>query len=185
MQKVSKNKVVNSYALAWLEASVSCGLEDKVIKEIEALEKSFLEDNNLIEKLKLFQEEEDLLKETMVYLAKKMKFTEITSTTLGLVAENKRVDLLPSILEEWQKLYYEKKSIVEVDVESIIPLTLSQNKKLQQVLVKKLKKDIKMNNIINKDLLGGLRITFNGYEIDDSLLKKLEEIEKLIGGNKL
>lgn len=183
MQKVSKNKVVNSYALAWLEASVSCGLEDKVIKEVEALEKSFLEDN-LIEKLKLFQEE-DLLKETMVYLAKKMKFTEITSTTLGLVAENKRVDLLPSILEEWQKLYYEKKSIIEVDVESIIPLTSSQNKKLQQVLVKKLKKDIKMNNIINKDLLGGLRITFNGYEIDDSLSKKLEEIEKLIGGNKL
>ena len=42
-----------------------------------------------------------------------------------------------------------------------------------------------MNNIINKDLLGGLRITFNGYEIDDSLSKKLEEIEKLIGGNKL
>ena len=184
MQKVSKNKVVNSYALAWLEASVSSGLEDKVIKEIEALEKSFLEDNNLIEKLKLFQEE-DLLKEIMVYLAKKMKFTEITSTTLGLVAENKRVDLLPSILEEWQKLYYEKKTIVEVDVESIIPLTSSQNKKLQQVLVKKLKKDIKMNNIINKDLLGGLRITFNGYEIDDSLSKKLEEIEKLIGGNKL
>ncbi len=184
MQKVSKNKIINSYALAWLEAGVSCNKEEKVAKEVEALEKSLSENSNILQKLKLSQEEASL-KEIMAFLAKKMKFTDVTASALELIAENKRADLLLQILKEWQKLYYEKKSIVEVNVESVVALSAVQNKKIQQVLAKKLKKDIKMNNIINKDLLGGLRITFNGYEIDDSLSKKLEEIEKLIGGNKL
>ena len=94
------------------------------------------------------------------------------------MAENKRLDCLLLVLDVWQKKYYEKKSILEVDVETVIPLSATQNKKLLKILEEKLNQQVKINYIINEDILGGLKISYNSFTIDDTIKNKLEIIKK-------
>ena len=47
MQKVSKYKIANSYARAWVDVAFSLKLEDKVLEEVKALEES-LNNNALV-----------------------------------------------------------------------------------------------------------------------------------------
>ena len=87
---------------------------------------------------------------------------------------------LQMVLKNWQELYYQKKSIELVNVETVTELSSSQDKKLQKILKDKLEKDVKINYIINKDLLGGLRISYGSFIIDDTLKSKLENIKKVM-----
>ncbi|MBR5599501.1 MAG: ATP synthase F1 subunit delta [Alphaproteobacteria bacterium] len=182
MQKVSKHKIVSSYAKAWLDAGISAKKEDEILKEVEALEISFTENKELWSQLQILNKDSVKAVELIKYLAEKLKFTPITANTLILIAENKRLDFLPQILKEWQKLYNEDNSIVEVEVESVVSLKATEIKKITQVLEKKINKNVKITNKLNKDILGGLRIRFSGYQIDDSLFRKLDDVCKLTKG---
>ncbi len=180
MQNKTKQGIINSYAKAWLDASFSLKKEEKVLKEIKLLSNSLEKDSLLWQKIISSNNKLDEQLDVINELSKKLKLSEITTNCLKLVTENKRLKSLASILDEWESLYYKNKSIVEVNVETVIPLSPSQDKKLKSVLEKKLNKEIKINYIINKTILGGLKINFDTFLIDDSLETKLKNIEYLI-----
>ena len=113
----------------------------------------------------------------MEALSTKLKLSDVTLNSLKLIAENSRLKYLNLILKEWKKLYYEKMSILEVNVETVIPLSTLQDKKLKKVLETKLKKDVKINYIINETILGGLKVSYDTFLIDDSIETKLKNIE--------
>ena len=182
LKKISKNKIINSYAKAWLDATVSLNIENNVQKEIEALEKSLKENPSLWFQLLAKKEETTEVMSVIKYISQKLKFTSITKNTLLLMVENARLVLLPQVLEEWQKLYNKQNSIVEVEVKSVKPLTPTQSKKLKEVLEKKIKQKVKIKSILNPDVLGGLCISFGSYQIDDTLEAKLKSLQKIMEG---
>ena len=178
MQKVSKYKIADSYANAWVDASFGLKKEEIVYKEVVLLNKSLKKDAGLWQQIMspigVDSQKIDIIKS----IAKKIKLSDISANTLLLMAENKRLDCLLLVLDVWQKKYYEKKSILEVDVETVIPLSATQNKKLLKVLEEKLNQQVKINYIINEDILGGLKISYNSFTIDDTIKNKLEIIKK-------
>lgn len=177
MQKMLEQKIITSYATAWLEASFSLKKEDKVLNEIDLIIKSLEKDSLLWEKI--ISPNNDFEKQilTMEALSTKLKLSDVTLNSLKLIAENSRLKYLNLILKEWKKLYYEKMSILEVNVETVIPLSTLQDKKLKKVLETKLKKDVKINYIINETILGGLKVSYDTFLIDDSIETKLKNIE--------
>ena len=180
MKDVSKYKIAKSYATSWVDVSFLNKLEDTVLKEVEILSKSLKDDALLWQKIITPKADKTIKEDIIKAISKKMKLSKITSNLLSLVAENSRLDCLSLILDEWQELYYEKKSIVKVNIETVVPLTLTQDKKIKKVLEEKLKKTVKLNYIINKEILGGLKISYGSNLIDDSLQNKLENIKKLM-----
>ncbi len=178
MKDVSKYKIAKSYAISWVDVSFSNGLEDTVLKEVEMLSKSLKDDAVLWQKVVTPKVDKTIKEDIIKTISKKLKLSKVTSNLLNLVAENSRLDCLSLILDDWQELYYEKKSIVKVDIETVVPLTATQDKKLKKVLEEKLKKTVNLNYIINKEILGGLKIYYGSNLIDDSLENKLENIKE-------
>ncbi|MBR5154312.1 MAG: ATP synthase F1 subunit delta [Alphaproteobacteria bacterium] len=182
MQKVSKEKIARAYAASLLEVSNSQGKENIVKQELEAIDQSIKnspqEWGMLLNQQDRISENEEIIKT----LTKKLKTTDLMFNVLNLLNENSRLSLLPKVIEKYKELYFEEKSIVSVKVETVIPLTASQDKKLKKVLVEKLKKDVEITYTINESILGGLRISYGTYQIDDTLSTKINEIQKKLKG---
>ncbi len=178
MQKVSKYKIANSYAKAWVDVAFSLKLEDKIFQEVLALEKSLNNDAIIWQKFMTPTDNDNIKIDILRSMSDKLKLSNITKNTLMLMVENQKLSYISLVLKTWQELYYQKKSIELINVETVVELSQSQDKKLHKILKDKLQKEIKINYIINKDLLGGLRISYGSFIIDDTLKNKLENIKK-------
>ena len=101
---MSEQKIITSYATAWLEASFSLKKEDKVLNEIDLILKSLEKDSLLWEKI--ISPNNDFEKQilTMEALSTKLKLSDVTLNSLKLIAENSRLKYLNLILKEWKKL---------------------------------------------------------------------------------
>lgn len=179
-QKVSNYKTANAYATAWLDAAKDMGIENAVFEEVKALKEGI---NNVLflwyRMASPIESEQDKL-DVLQTLAKEVKLSSISMETLKIVVENNRLKLIPLILDEFIKLYYIDKGVIEVFVESAVLLTDEQDNKLRSVLEKKLNSDIVISYSVNPEVLGGLSVRFNSYLIDDTIRSKLKDIQKLL-----
>jgi F-type H+-transporting ATPase subunit delta len=114
-------------------------------------------------------------------LAKKAKFQNLTSNFLGVLAHNKRMGRLPSVIAAFTRELSERRGEVEAHVESAFSLSASQSKKLQEQLSKVVGSEVALNVSVNKDLLGGMVVTIGSTMIDDSVRRKLEKLGRKMG----
>lgn len=182
MKKTSKTKIARTYSLALYEASADVKAVDKVFEDVLKLRKLLKEDNGVLAYLEnpLWKEDDktDVLKKT----AKAMKLNAETLRCLEVVCQNHRISDLEEILEEYEHLYYQKKNIAEVEVETVKELSLTQDKKLKEVLKKNFNRDVVVRYFLNSSLLGGLRVKCESKMFDDSLSAKLNYLENLMKG---
>lgn len=180
MQKVSNFKTATAYAEAWFEASKDAKLEDTVFEEVKALKNGIGDIASLWATLSSPIELTDSKLKIIDALAKKTKISQISEKALKLMAENNRLNIFNLVADEFIRLYYQYKGIVEVFAESAIKLTDIQDKKLKQILEKKLNSPVVINYQVNPQVLGGLAVRFNSYLVDDTIKTKLEKIGQLL-----
>lgn len=180
MQKDSKYKVADMYAEAWLSAAVDAKCEDAVFSEVQALKNSFEQNRDMWKTLARPIDDAHFVIQMIEEFTKKMKFSKVSAETLRLIGENKRIDLLGLIAEDFKNLYYKHKGIIEVNVDTVIELSASQRNKLQHIMEEKLHQDVALNFRITPEILGGLAISFNSFLIDDTLSTKIKNLEQLI-----
>ncbi len=115
-------------------------------------------------------------------LLKRAKADPKTLRFILLLAERERIELLEDILEFLPETWNEKKGIVTLEVSTVIPLSKSQEKRLEKKLEKIEEKPVSLNYKIDKDLMGGLSIrkenTFWDVSIKGDLLKLGEKIKQ-------
>ena len=180
VQKVSKYKTASAYAIAWLEASIDKGVADKVFDEVLVLRDAVKENMGLWTILSAPVDDNNEKLKIITDLAKKSKLSDISCESLKLITENNRLNILKIILDEFVHSYYQNKGIVEINVETAVDLSAKQDKKLKDALEKKLNSPVVINYQINNEILGGLKISYNSFLFDDSLIEKLNRIERLL-----
>ena len=180
MQKISKFKTASVYARAWLDAAKDKKIEDKAFEEAKLLKAAYNQDSALWNLLAAPGDDRKIQGKIIENLAKKTNLSSITAETLALIAENGKLKATGLILDEFIKLYYQDKGIVEVRVETAVELTAAQDKKLRSVLETKLKAPILLEYTVKPEVLGGLRVRFKSFLIDDTLESKLGRIGQLI-----
>ena len=180
MQKISKYKTAHSYALAWFEAAKDAKCEDNVFAEVQMLYDVVCTDDVLWRNFSKDTEKSNVQTLVINEVSKKAHFSNITTETLKIIAENKRLSLLNLMLEEFEHLYYQDKDIVEVEVDTAVALSKTQENKLKKVLQKKMNKDVILHYHLKPEVLGGLAVKFNSFQIDDTLAHKLRLIKDLI-----
>jgi len=108
----------------------------------------------------------------------KGKIDEKFYNFLNVLTDKNRIFILPNI----ENIYHEKlakaANILEVEAQSVIKL----DKDMQSALIEKLEKitnkKIKLSNTINKDIIGGLVLKFDGKIIDGSVKTQLQRLQK-------
>ena len=94
-----------------------------------------------------------------------------------VLAENKRLELLPLIHEQFEALKNEHEGVVEAEVQSAFELTEAQVADLVQRLEKKTGRKVRTQVHINKDLIGGVKLVLGDKVIDGSARAQLEALE--------
>ncbi len=67
---------------------------------------------------------------------------------------------------------------MKVIVESAIKLDEKQIKEVSALLKKKVEGEVTITNVVNPEILGGLRVTIGSRQIDTSLKGKLSQVRK-------
>ncbi len=95
---------------------------------------------------------------------------------VAVLAENRRLPLLPEIASHYEVLRAQIENTVDVEVISAVPLDAAQADKLRQALDKRLKRRVRMHNRVDAALLGGAVIRAGDLVIDGSLKGRLERL---------
>ena len=93
-----------------------------------------------------------------------------------VLAENRRLLLLPEIAAQFAALRAEAESTVDVEVVSAVALDAAQSDKLGKALTTRLKRQVRMQTSVDASLLGGAVIRAGDLVIDGSLKGRLERL---------
>lgn len=95
---------------------------------------------------------------------------------LTLLADNDRLVLLPEIAAEFDELKSQQNNVVDVVIESALPLTSVQEQLLINALEKHFNSTIHTTVEVKPELIAGVVIRAGDKVIDDSALNKLEKM---------
>lgn len=93
-----------------------------------------------------------------------------------LLAENKRIGLLPEIAEQFDALKATQEKTLDVEVTTAYELSPETLAKLAQSLKVKLEREVKLNTNVDQSLLGGAVIRAGDTVIDSSVRGKLVKL---------
>lgn len=180
MKKISKSKIVSTYALALYKAADEKKAVERVWKDIDALQSALGADSlaYLANPVWNVKSKQDAIKE----IGAKLKLSSETINCLDIIADNNRFAELSAILEGFKHLYYQKHGIEEVEVQTSKALSAAQDKQLKANLEKMLAKKVLVNYVVRPEILGGLIIKYGSSMIDDSIQGKLNRLEIMMKG---
>lgn len=111
-------------------------------------------------------------------LAGKAKFSLAVSNLLRLLAENRRLPILPHIVWEADKYMTKRSGVVPVMIASARKLPPTEQNKIKSEIKKSLKQDVTIQCYVDETLIGGLIIQVESTLIDGSLKTKLDKLER-------
>src|SRR5690606_25555099 len=97
-----------------------------------------------------------------------------------LLAENRRLQLLPLIREQFDALKLQRQQSVDVELISAQPLDQGQQDKLAQALARKLERSINITTSVDESLLGGVLIRAGDTVIDGSIRGRLTKLAEAL-----
>lgn len=99
---------------------------------------------------------------------------------IHIMAENGRLLILPTVLQQFIKLRALMESTVEVDVLTISALSKEQQDKIITAMEKRLSRKVKLNCKIDKSVLAGIIIRSGDMVIDGSVRGRLERLTDVL-----
>jgi F-type H+-transporting ATPase subunit delta len=94
-----------------------------------------------------------------------------------VLAQNKRLGLLPLIHEQFEALKNEREGVIEAEIQSAFELTPAQVADLVQRLEKKTGRKVKTQVRLDQALIGGVKVVLGDKVIDGSARAQLAALE--------
>ncbi|MFD1508823.1 F0F1 ATP synthase subunit delta [Lacimonas salitolerans] len=113
----------------------------------------------------------------LVAMGKQMGLTPVMANVLGLMAQKRRLFVLPQLVTTLRAIIAEDKGEVTADVVSAKALTKTQSDKLAKTLSERVGKDVKINASVDESLIGGLIVKVGSKMIDTSVASKLNSLQ--------
>ena len=107
----------------------------------------------------------------------RMGLNPLTANTLALMADKRRLFVLPQFLTELGNLIAAEKGEITAEVTSATKLSAAQAKKLAETLKAKVGKTVKLNATVDETLIGGLIVKLGSTMIDTSVKAKLASLQ--------
>ncbi len=96
---------------------------------------------------------------------------------LEVLAENRRLRLLPDIAALYEQMRFEAEKIVRVEVTSAAALDDAESARLADALRRRFGREVQVTHRVDPALIGGSIIDAGDVVIDGSLRSKLERLE--------
>ena len=103
--------------------------------------------------------------------------TDTFARFIGLLADNRRLSLLPEIAGLYDELRFEAERVVKARVTSATPLPAGELDTLKAALRKRFGREVELETAVDADLIGGAVIDAGDVVIDGSLRGKLGRLQ--------
>jgi F-type H+-transporting ATPase subunit delta len=110
-------------------------------------------------------------------IAQQMGADPIIQNTLALLADKRRLFVLPQLIVALRDLIADARGIVTADVVSAKALTKGQADKLVKTLSERVGKTVTINATVDESLIGGLVVKVGSKMIDTSISSKLNSLQ--------
>ena len=110
-------------------------------------------------------------------IAKKMGLTQVMQQVLGLMAQKRRLFVVPQLLIALRSLLADQRNEVTADVVSAKALTKEQTAKLSKSLAANVGKSVTINASVDESLIGGLIVKVGSKMIDTSIRSQLNSLQ--------
>lgn len=101
---------------------------------------------------------------------------------LGVLAENRRLMLLPEVIRQFQRMLSRSKGRETAEVTSAQPLTPAQTEALQARLRQLTGEDVEIANQTDPAILGGIVVRLGSRQIDSSIRTRLARLGQQMKG---
>ncbi|MFT7594127.1 MAG: F-type H+-transporting ATPase subunit delta [Paracoccaceae bacterium] len=110
-------------------------------------------------------------------IAKKMNLAPVMQNSLALMAEKRRLFVLPQLISALRGLLADARGEVTADVTSAKALTKAQTAKLSDALTARVGKTVTINATVDESLIGGLVVKVGSKMIDTSIRSRLNSLQ--------
>ena len=170
------------YALALFELARDGDALDAVAADLAAF-KTLLDESadlrRLIRSPVISREDQG---KALAALAERAGFAELTTRFFGVVAEHRRLFVLPAMIEAYGAMLAEHKGEVGAELVSAVPLQDQQIATLEKQLNTAVGKQVMLSARVDPGLLGGLVVRVGSRMLDASLRTKLRQLELAMRG---
>ncbi|MCJ8169442.1 F0F1 ATP synthase subunit delta [Atopomonas sediminilitoris] len=105
---------------------------------------------------------------------------EAARNFVGVLAENKRLALLPEIAALFEQYKAEQEQSVDVEVTSAFALGSDQQDKLAKALSARLRREVRMHTSEDASLIGGIIVRAGDLVIDGSVRGKIAQLAEAL-----
>ncbi|MBQ1202292.1 MAG: F0F1 ATP synthase subunit delta [Loktanella sp.] len=110
-------------------------------------------------------------------IAKQMKLSATTGNVLALLAQKRRLFVLPHLLVVLQDRLAEERGEITAEVTSAKSLTKTQTEKLVKTLSAQAGKTVTIKETVDEKIIGGLIVKMGSRMIDTSIASKLNALQ--------
>lgn len=174
---MSQSTVAKRYALALFQLAKEHSLLDQMENELRVVKEVFRTNSELqavLESPKLTTEQ----KKEMV----KGAFTQTSVyvlNTLMILIDRHRQGIIEAVCDDFIELANDERGIAEALVYSVRPLTDAEKDALSKTFAAKVgKQSLRIQNIVDTNLLGGIKLRIKNTIFDGSLRGKLDRLER-------
>ena len=102
----------------------------------------------------------------------------LSKNLIGLLISNKRLSILVDVCNAYKSLYEKANNMTKAIVVTALPITDNIREAALLKINSISSKKVEINNIIDKNIIGGFILRYDGKEYNASLSNKLQKIKK-------
>ncbi|AGT33724.1 F0F1 ATP synthase subunit delta [Geobacillus genomosp. 3] len=178
---MSQEVIAKRYASALFQIALEQQQLDRIEEDIRAVRQALVENGEFLSilsnpKLSL-DKKKALVREVFAGVS-----TPVQNTLL-LLLERHRFGLVPELADQFVALANDARGIVEATAYSARPLTDEELQALSDVFAKKVGKEtLRIENIVDPELIGGVKLRIGNRIYDGSVSGQLERIQRQLIG---
>lgn len=174
---MSQSAVAKRYALALFQLASEKQSIDALQEELDVVETVFAQNDDLIEVLThpkiSTNRKKDLVRQTFSTL------TETVQNTLLLLLDRHRIQVVGEITREYRALANEARGVAAATVYSVKALSSDEERAISETFAPKVgKHSLYISNVIDKSLIGGVKLRIGNRIYDGSISGKLESVHR-------
>lgn len=179
---MAESVVSLTYGAALFEAAKELGKEDEFLRELETLDEILADTPEFAE----FLDSPAIVgadKKRILTNSLEGRFSREMVNFLFVLVDKNRTAEIRKIRKQYIRLYDKERGLAEGEIYSADPLSEEQHARFEAEMSKLLQKNIKLRNIVDKNLIGGIKIQVDGKMIDrsirgdlDAMLRSLKNI---------
>ena len=160
----------------------------EVTKEFNELDKTESDIKNFKSLIKISPEVKNFLKDptqsihqqnkAINLLSEKLNFSKNLKNFFLLLIEKRRIFFVEKIFESYLKLCLKKRGEIKASLISSKELSQSDLDKINKELSQSMGATLKFEYVVDKNLIGGLKLQLGSFMIDTSIKNKLKKYEQ-------